>query len=367
MGACASQSNRASKLRSDEIDRQLEEDSKRYRKECRILLLGSGESGKSTIVKQVKIIYQSGFTKEERLAYRKTIHKNVLDSAQALVEAIRKYGIEDLLRDKLVCERILPAADGESTADGESMQGRLTPGGNEVQAGDGQEGLGRELANAIEVLWRDPVVARLLDKHQSEFYLMDSAAYFLTDISRLSHPSYVPTEEDVLRARAQSTAITETRFNVGNNLSIHMFDVGGQRTERRKWIHCFERSAQHDEPHILHRAQRVRPGAVGGEGTGAFPFSPFTFPPPCIPLPALTTACANPSSSSRASSTPPWFLRTAIILFLNKLDVFRVKVAKIPLQRYFPEYTGGSDIREAAKFILWRFMQQNHARLSVYP
>ncbi|KAF7364096.1 Heterotrimeric G-protein alpha subunit [Mycena sanguinolenta] len=230
MGACTSQSDRASKSRSDEIDRQLGEDSKRYRKECRILLLGSGESGKSTIMKQMKIIHQSAFTEEERLAYRKTIHKNVLDSAQALVEAIRKYGMEDLLRDKLVCETILPATDGSS-------QGQLTPTGNEAQAGEGQDGLGRELVDAIEMLWTDPVVARVLDKHQSKFYLMDTSS----PTSRVSPtPSYIPTEEDVLRARAQSTAITETRFNVGN-MSIHMFDVGGQRTERRKWIHYFER------------------------------------------------------------------------------------------------------------------------------
>jgi len=37
------------------------------------------------------------------------------------------------------------------------------------------------------------------------------------------------------------------------------------------------------------------------------------------------------------------------------------------LERYYPEYTGGSDINKAAKYILWRFMQANRARLSVYP
>lgn len=39
----------------------------------------------------------------------------------------------------------------------------------------------------------------------------------------------------------------------------------------------------------------------------------------------------------------------------------------MPLERYFPEYTGGADINKAAKYILWRFMQANRARLSVYP
>ncbi|KAF7364101.1 Heterotrimeric G-protein alpha subunit [Mycena sanguinolenta] len=353
MGACASQPDRDSKSRSDDIDRQLEEDSKKYRKECKILLLGSGksfvdalqsnteagifvgESGKSTIVKQMKIIHQSGFTEEERLAYRKTIHKNVLDSAQALVEAIQNCGMEDLLRDKLVCETILPATNASS-------QGRPTPAGKEGQGGEGQDIMSHELADAIGVLWRDPVVAKVLDEHQSEFYLMDSAAYFLTALPRLAHPEYIPTEDDVLRARAQSTAITETRFNMGG-LSIHMFDVGGQRSERKKWIHCFESVtsiifctalSEYDQVLLEERGQnRMRESLV------------------------LFESVIN----SR------WFLRTSIILFLNKIDVFRVKLAKIPLERYFPEYTGGPDINKAAKYVLWRFMQENRARLSVYP
>ena len=62
-----------------------------------------------------------------------------------------------------------------------------------------------------------------------------------------------------------------------------------------------------------------------------------------------------------------WFLRTSIILFLNKIDVFKNKLPKVPLEKYFPEYTGGADINKAAKYILWRFMQANRARLSVYP
>ena len=35
-----------------------------------------------------------------------------------------------------------------------------------------------------------------------------------------------------------------------------------------------------------------------------------------------------------------WFLRTSVILFLNKIDVFKMKLMKTPLERYFPEYTG---------------------------
>ena len=62
---------------------------------------------------------------------------------------------------------------------------------------------------------------------------------FFTEASRIAASNYVPSKEDVLRARAKTTAITETRFSMGQ-LSIHMVDVGGQRSERKKWIHNFE-------------------------------------------------------------------------------------------------------------------------------
>lgn len=111
-----------------------------------------------------------------------------------------------------------------------------------------------EIANLIHQLWQDPVIPKVMD-HSSEFYLMDSASYFFSEAVRIGEQGYVPTETDVLRARQKSTDITETRFNMGSaivrasmfsqgfylhELRIHMFDVGGQRSQRKKWIHCFE-------------------------------------------------------------------------------------------------------------------------------
>jgi len=42
-------------------------------------------------------------------------------------------------------------------------------------------------------------------------------------------------------------------------------------------------------------------------------------------------------------------------------------LAQVPLTKYFPEYTGGTDINKAAKYILWKFVQSNRAKLSIYP
>lgn len=62
-----------------------------------------------------------------------------------------------------------------------------------------------------------------------------------------------------------------------------------------------------------------------------------------------------------------WFVRTSIILFLNKVDLFKQKLARSPLSNYFPDYSGGNDVTRAAKYLLWRFNQVNRAHLNLYP
>jgi guanine nucleotide-binding protein G(i) subunit alpha len=66
--------------------------------------------------------------------------------------------------------------------------------------------------------------------------------YYFNSIDRMSAPNYLPTDQDILRSRVKTTGITETTFKVGE-LTYKLFDVGGQRSrrsERKKWIHCFE-------------------------------------------------------------------------------------------------------------------------------
>ena len=78
------------------------------------------------------------------------------------------------------------------------------------------------LADAVESVWQDPVMQTILD-HSTEFYLMDSAPYFFAEVKRICDPKYIPNQDDVLRARAKTTGITETRFHMGQ-LSIQYVD-----------------------------------------------------------------------------------------------------------------------------------------------
>jgi guanine nucleotide-binding protein subunit alpha len=105
--------------------------------------------------------------------------------------------------------------------------------------------LSKDLSVAISSLWADEGV-RACFKRSSEFHLNESAEQFscfkhsfFDSIERISSPDYTPEEQDILRTRVQTTGISETIFLIGE-LNYRLFDVGGQRSERRKWIHCFE-------------------------------------------------------------------------------------------------------------------------------
>ena len=54
----------------------------------------------------------------------------------------------------------------------------------------------------------------------------------------IAAPGYVPTAEDCIRTRAKTTGIHEAKIQIGSN-NYSIIDVGGQRSERKKWIHCF--------------------------------------------------------------------------------------------------------------------------------
>merc|ERR1719219_3205520 len=87
-------------------------------------------------------------------------------------------------------------------------------------------------------LWVDKGVQECFSR-SNEYQLNDSAKYFLDDLDRLGAKDYQPTEQDILRTRVKTTGIVEVHFSF-KNLNFKLFDVGGQRSERKKWIHCFE-------------------------------------------------------------------------------------------------------------------------------
>lgn len=90
MGTCLSLEREDGKARrrSEEIDRELGELAKQQNNVIKILLLGAGESGKSTLVKQMKIIHADGFSLAELSSFRPTVLDNLLASMKYVLSGM---------------------------------------------------------------------------------------------------------------------------------------------------------------------------------------------------------------------------------------------------------------------------------------
>jgi len=312
MGCAMSAEERASRARSKMIEKNLKEDGIQAAKDIKLLLLGAGESGKSTIVKQMKIIHESGFTSEDFKQYRPVVYSNTIQSLVAILRAMPNLNICFGFNER--------EGDAKMVMDVVSRMEDTEPFSEELLAG-------------MKRLWVDVGVQECFSR-SNEYQLNDSAKYFLDDLDRLGAKDYQPTEQDILRTRVKTTGIVEVHFSF-KNLNFKLFDVGGQRSERKKWIHCFEDVtaiifcvAMSEYDQVLHE----------DETTNRMQES----------LKLFDSICNN-----------KWFGDTSIILFLNKKDLFEEKILRSALTICFAEYAGAQEYGEAAAYIQAQFEAKN--------
>ncbi|KAM5256251.1 guanine nucleotide-binding protein G(t) subunit alpha-2 [Ctenodactylus gundi] len=311
MGSGISAEDKELAKRSKELEKKLQEDADKEAKTVKLLLLGAGESGKSTIVKQMKIIHQDGYTPEECLEFKSIIYGNVLQSILAIIRAMSTLGID-------YAEPSCADAGRQLNNLADSIEeGTMPP----------------ELVEVIRKLWKDGGVQACFDR-AAEYQLNDSASYYLNQLDRITDPNYLPNEQDVLRSRVKTTGIIETKFSV-KDLNFRMFDVGGQRSERKKWIHCFE-------------------------GVTCIIF--------CAALSAYDMVLVEDDEVNRMHESlhlfnsicnHKFFAATSIVLFLNKKDLFEEKIKKVHLSICFPEYDGNNSYEDAGNYIKSQFLDLN--------
>ena len=90
MGCGQSSEAKEGKARNEEIENQLKRDKMNLRNEIKMLLLGAGESGKSTILKQMKLIYANGFTDQDRKQWRVVIFANLVSAFHTILQAMEE-------------------------------------------------------------------------------------------------------------------------------------------------------------------------------------------------------------------------------------------------------------------------------------
>lgn len=303
------------KDRSKQIDKQLKDDAKRQESVIKLLLLGAGESGKSTIFKQMQIIHRNGYGKSECAQYRDVCLANCIQSMKALIAASSKLRIPlDSEDDRVRAERIMAVPDQLIVANPSKI---MTP----------------ALGDDITILWNDKGIQTAYAR-RNEFQINDSAEYFITNVDRMVQPGYLPSQEDVLRSRVKTVGIHEEDFLI-DGYKFKFVDVGGQRNERRKWIHCFD-----DVTAIIFVTSLSEYDQKLAEDESSNRMRDS--------LALFQTIC----NTKVFESTP-------IIIFFNKKDLFEDKIKRVDLNVCFPEYDEGLDYNKAAAYVEDRFLELN--------
>ncbi|VDI77611.1 guanine nucleotide-binding protein G(s) subunit alpha-like isoform X1 [Mytilus californianus] len=275
------------------IDEELKKEKQVYRATHRLLLLGAGESGKSTIVKQMRILHVNGFSADERKNKIEDIKKNIRDAILTITGAMATLNPPVLLENPDNQFRVDYMQDVASQKNFEYPY---------------------EFYEHTEILWKDKGVQNCYER-SNEYQLIDCAQYFLDRVHIVKQPDYTPTEQDILRCRVLTSGIFETKFQV-EKVNFHMFDVGGQRDERRKWIQCFN-----DVTAIIFVTACSSYNLVLRED-------------------ATTNRLRESLNLFQSIWNNRWLRTISIILFLNKQDLLaeKIKAGKSKLEDYFPDF-----------------------------
>jgi hypothetical protein len=228
-----------------------------------------------------------------------------------------------------------------------SSSGELEPLLTEFKAqfANSEEELNEGMLGVIKSLWANKQLLDDVYERDGELQLNDSAEFYFNKLDVIGAADYLPDTDDILRSRVRTTGIVQSDFQI-KSLQFQMFDVGGQRNERRKWIHCCESVT----------------AVIFIVGVSEYDQKLYEDETQNRMLEALDLF--NEICNSR------WFENTSIILFLNKKDLLEEKLKKgVDMKCCFPNYTGGYDYTKALEFVKEEFhkLNQKPQTKQVYP
>lgn len=313
MGNCAgslSQEELELKRKSEEINNAMNREAKKDGEKVKLLLLGAGESGKSTIFKQMKVIYGKTFTVDELRMNIPTIYTNIIQSMKILVEQTAIFGLVSSV----------VATDAFA----------MVKGFNDNQL------INMEVGNALTDLWKDPGI-QLTWERRSEFQIVESVRYYFDRLHIIKQPGYIPDKNDVLYCRVRTSGIVTETYEI-DGTTFEMYDVGGQRNERKKWIHCFESVTA-----VIFVAALSEYDQVLFEDMNSNRMTEA--------LDLFADIINN-----------PFFAKSSIILFLNKRDLFEDKIKRVPIRNSpaFADYEGPDDSYDkGVQYFLNKFLARN--------
>jgi len=323
--------------RSRKLEKMMQEQARVDQETVKLLILGAGESGKSTLFKQMKLLYGKKASDAERRGVTNVIHCNIIQSMQIMLGQI-----DCLQKDNATT---VESESSDSTIDSTADQARTSfsirlndkdcrSAANKIRELRMYDKLTPALAQDLKLLWNSKAVQQMYELRHT-YQLPDSTNFYMSKLNEITAPDYLPSDEDMLRSRVRTSGIVEEKYVI-DGVKFSMYDVGGQRNERKKWIHCFENVTAIIFVAAISEYDQVL-------------FEDHTQNRVVEALELFKEICSS-----------AWFTKTSIVLFLNKVDLFKEKIKKRKIEDnpYFDDCNAGHSLEEGVKYMTQKFLKQ---------
>lgn len=283
-------------------------------KSFKLLLLGAGGSGKSTVFRQIKMLYGNGYKDDERRTLAITIQQNMVQSIKKVVEKCDQYAPIEQTEDVI---KLLKLPD------------------------DGPFKNVEEIGKLIDDMWKIKNVKTSYNQRSNYQLPTDTIEYFFDKAKTVMRPDYLPNTQDLLHCRIHSTGVKSETFKMPGSSSdpddiyFRLLDVGGQRSERKKWVRCFENVTA-----VIY----------------------------VVAISEYDQLCYEDNETNRVLealdlfediANSEWFADIDIILFLNKKDLLKEKLKKVPPQDFFRDFKGDGTYESVVQFLTNSFYERN--------
>jgi len=279
----------------------------------KLLFLGAGGSGKSTLFRQLRLLHGNGLKDDERMNYRSSIYTNIVEGMKTLLDGNHTLNEEEES----------DAGDAKQRTPIEKCDEKLA---EYITRLDDAAPISEECADYFKRAWNDKGMQQVWAE-RSKLQLQDSLKYFMENIDRIAKKGYIPSKDDVMHVRIRTTGIVDENL-IMESRQFQIMDVGGQRSERRKWIHCFD-------------------GVTGL----IFVASLTAYNQMLYEDENVNRLEESLSVFGRLLNDTTTFDQSCIVLFLNKSDLFSEMCKRTPISKSRPDYEGDNSEDDQYEYI----------------
>jgi GTPase SAR1 family protein len=184
-------------------------------KDLKILILGTAESGKSSIFKQIQKLHDENFyTEKVCIGYSEIIFEN-------LVHATSEISKE--------CFKIKqPFEDPDNIGRAEAIIKLDEDYGRSIL-------FTKEIHSMLTEPWKEKSLKEILQENGHQLHIFDNFQYFLEKLDTLTPPNYVPSVEEILHCRKKTIGMDFCEFKK-DKVKFTLIDRGGQAVDRKKQL-----------------------------------------------------------------------------------------------------------------------------------